>query len=197
MKKVLLVALFSVSLLSYAQYTLPSESPRASSTQQFSLSQVSVDYGRPGVKGRKVFGDLVPYGKVWRAGANSSTKITFGQNVLFQGKKVAKGTYGLFIEPNENSWRVILSKDSQSWGTAYNKENDLLDVVITPEKTNQKIEWYTMNLTPVSKNELELEILWENTKGKVSIKADNEKGLTQIEEKLGEIRQIERNAPKN
>lgn len=118
MKKfILTLALGGVFSLANAQsYNVPMASPRHSIQQQFSVSSISIDYGRPAVKGRKIFGELVPYGKVWRAGANSSTKISFGQNVIFGGKDLKAGTYGLFIIPQPTQWTIILNKDSQSWG---------------------------------------------------------------------------------
>ena len=79
MKKLLLTTFLALSVAAYSQFTLPAASPRQKVEQQFSMSKITVDYGRPGVKGRKIFGDLVPFGKVWRVGANSSTKITFEQ----------------------------------------------------------------------------------------------------------------------
>ena len=142
-KKLLFAVCISASTLSFAQdYSVPAASPRQKVEQQFSMSKISVDYGRPGVKGRKIFGELVPYGQVWRAGANSSTKITFGQSVNFGGKTVPAGTYGLFIVPTEKDWKVILNKD---FDTSYSPVNNSLTtphtassvVLSLPERNTQ------------------------------------------------------------
>lgn len=130
MKKLLFTALLSASFLTYAQYTLPAASPRATVELQFSISKITVDYGRPGVKGRKIFGELVPYNKVWRAGANSSTKIEFRQSINFGGVVVPAGKYGLYIQPTEKDWKIILNSDASSWGTAYDATKDLYSVVV-------------------------------------------------------------------
>jgi len=139
-KKILFALCISASALSIAQeYTVPAASPRQRVEQQFSMSKIIIDYGRPGVNGRKIFGELVPYGQVWRAGANSSTKITFGQSVNFGGKTVPAGTYGLFIVPTEKEWKVILNKDFQQWGAyTYDPSQDVVDVTIPVNKLTDK-----------------------------------------------------------
>ena len=110
MKKLLLTAFLAVSVTAYSQWSTPVASPKQMIEQQFSLSKITVEYGRPSTKGRKVFGELVPYNKVWRAGANAATKITFGQNVNFGGKMVMAGSYSLFAVPMEKEWKIIFQK---------------------------------------------------------------------------------------
>ncbi len=181
---------FSVSMS--AQYTLPAASPRQKIEQQFSVSKITVDYGRPGVKGRTIFGDLVPYGKVWRAGANSSTKITFGQAVLFGGKSIPAGTYGLFILPSEKEWKIILNKDSQNWGTMYDEKLNVAEITASVQKSAEKQEWFEIDLKPVDDHSMEMILSWENTRTTVPIKADQMDKTSRITEKLREIRTIER-----
>lgn len=190
-----LVALFP---LYYAQsYNLPALSPRENIQHQFSVTNISIDYGRPGVKGRKIFGDLVPYGKVWRAGANSSTKITFGQAVTFGGKNIQAGTYGLFIIPEPTQWTIILNKDSQSWGAFfYDEKLNVLQTTFPVESTKTLTEWFTISLTPIDKNEVSLNLSWENSLVKVPIKVSNVEAVNQMTEKLKEIRKIERESNK-
>lgn len=192
MKKLFFTALLSASFLVSAQYTLPAASPRAKVEQQFSVSKVTVDYGRPGVKGRKIFGELVPYNQVWRAGANSSTKVTFGQPVTFGGKTVAAGTYGLFVYPTDKEWKVILNKDSQSWGTQYDEKLNVVDVTVPVQKLADKQEWFEITLNPVDDHSLDLVMKWDNVKTVVPIKTGNADKVTRITEKLKEIRAIER-----
>ena len=112
MKKLFATVFLSCSLLGFSQYHIPVASPKQKVEQQFSMTKITVDYGRPGIKGRKVFGELVPFGKVWRAGANSATKVTFEQNVDFGGKEVKAGSYALFVIPMEKEWKVMLNKDA-------------------------------------------------------------------------------------
>lgn len=194
MKKLLFTTFLALSVLAYAQYTLPTASPRQKIEQQFSLSKISVDYGRPGVKGRKIFGELVPYGQVWRAGANSSTKISFGQNLNFGGKTITAGTYGLFIVPAEKSWKVILNKDSQNWGTQYDAKLDVLDITVPVQRLNEKQEWFEISLQPVDDNSIDLVFKWNFEKAVVPIKTDKPEVLSKVVDKLREIRQIERDA---
>ncbi len=193
MKKVLFTAFLAVSVAAYSQFTLPVASPRQKVEQQFSISKISVDYGRPGVKGRKIFGELVPYGKVWRVGANSSTKITFEQSVNFGGKTVAAGTYGLFVIPNEKEWKVILNKDSQQWGAyEFNEKFNVLEITVPVQKLAEKQEWFEISLNPIDDNAIDLVFKWDLTKVIVPLKAGDESKTARITEKLKKIRVIER-----
>ena len=112
MKKIFLlaVATYFFILSDAQQLTTPQPSPTANIKQNFALSSIEISYSRPGVKGRKIFGDLVPYGKVWRTGANNATTITFGEDVTIGGKKVPRGKYGLLTIPGESEWTFIISK---------------------------------------------------------------------------------------
>ena len=197
MKKLFLLLFLPFSFMAFAQYTLPIVSPRQTIEQQFSLSKVSVEYGRPAMKGRKIFGDLVPYNKVWRAGANSSTKITFGQNVSFGGKEVAAGTYGLFVNPSEKEWKIILNKDAQQWGAyAYDEKLNIAEVTVPVLKTAEKQEWFQIALNPVDVHSLDLVLSWDWAKATVSIKEAKPEVVGKIIEKLNEIKQIEKDAAK-
>ncbi|WP_277110636.1 DUF2911 domain-containing protein [Chryseobacterium taklimakanense] len=194
MKRLLITALFAISVSAYSQWTLPAASPRATVEQQFSLSKITVDYGRPGVKGRKVFGDLVPYGKVWRAGANSSTKIEFRQSINFGGVMVPAGKYGLYILPNEKDWKIILNSDSQSWGTAYDASKDLYSVAVPVQKVADRQEFFEIALQPVDDNAIDLVFKWDNVKAVVPMKTGNPENVARIVDKLKEIRELERSA---
>ncbi len=193
MKKLLLTALLSVSLSGFAQtLSVPAASPRQTIEQQFSVSNITVDYGRPGVKNRKIFGELVPYNKVWRAGANSSTKITFGQPVNFGGKTVAMGTYGLFIEPTANEWKIILNKDSQNWGTVYDSKLDVTSVTVPVQRLNDKQEWFEISMEPVNDHAVNMVFKWDNVKTTVPVTADRMDKINRVSEKLQEIKAIQR-----
>ena len=198
MKKLLITALLAISVSAYSQFTLPAASPRQKVEQQFSMSKITVDYGRPGVKGRKIFGDLVPFGKVWRVGANSSTKITFEQSVNFGGKSVSAGTYGLFVIPTEKEWKVILNKDSQQWGAyTFDEKLNVVDVTLPVQKLAEKQEWFEIELNPVDDNAVNLVMKWDFTKVELPLKIGKPETVSKIVEKLKEIKQIERDAAKN
>ena len=198
MKKLVFAVCISASALGFAQeYIVPAASPRQKVEQQFSMSKVTVDYGRPGVKGRKIFGELVPYNQVWRAGANSSTKITFGQAMNFGGKIVQPGTYGLFIVPTEKEWKVILNKDFQQWGAyTYDAKQDVVDVTVPVKKLAEKQEWFEITLDPTDENSGNLVIKWDMAEAEVPLKPAKPEAVTKIEEKLKEIKKIEADAAK-
>lgn len=199
MKKLLFTLCISASALGFAQdYSVPAVSPRQKVEQQFSMSKIIVDYGRPGVKGRKIFGELVPYNQVWRAGANSSTKITFGQAVNFGGKTVAAGTYGLFIVPTEKEWKVILNKDFQQWGAyTYDPKQDVVDVTVPVNKLADKQEWFEITLNPTDENSGNLVIKWDMAQAEITLKPAKPETVTKIAEKLKEIKKIESDAAKS
>ena len=195
MKKLFLTTFLALSVAAYSQFTLPAASPRQKVEQQFSMSKITVDYGRPGVKGRKIFGDLVPFGKVWRVGANSSTKITFEQSVNFGGKTVSAGTYGLFVIPTEKEWKVILNKDSQQWGAyTFDEKLNVVDVTLPVQKLAEKQEWFEIELNPVDDNAVNLVMKWDFTKVELPLKIGKPETVSKIVEKLKEIKQIERDA---
>lgn len=137
MKKYTFIALIILvfSLGVSAQITLPRESQRQAITQTIGDTTVSIVYHRPSVKGRRIFGGLEGYGKVWRAGANENTVFEVSRDVTIDGKPLPAGKYGLHIIPAEKEWIVIFSKDNDKWGSfSYNEKNDALRVNIKPEK---------------------------------------------------------------
>ena len=129
MKKILLssIALTCLALLSTAQVKMPAPSPTQTVKQDFGIGTIELTYSRPSIKGRKIFGDLVPFNKLWRTGANAATKIVFSEPVEMGGKKVDTGTYVLYTIPGIDSWEVILNKGLKNWGTDGYKETE--DVV--------------------------------------------------------------------
>ncbi len=128
------VVLSTACLAQSVMLELPRDSQHATVTQRIGLTDVTISYSRPLVKGRKIFGALVPYGDVWRAGANENTTVEFTDPVTIEGQPLAKGIYGLHMIPGENEWTVILSKNSSSWGSfTYNQKEDALRVTVKPE----------------------------------------------------------------
>ena len=195
MKKLFATALLSCSLLGFSQFNVPIASPKQKVEQQFSMTKISVEYGRPGVKGRKVFGELVPFGKVWRAGANSATKVTFEQNVEFGGKEVKAGSYALFVIPMEKEWKVMLNKDANQWGAySYDEKLNVAEFTVPVQKMADKQEWFEIAVNPVDIHSAEMLIKWDMTKVAIPIKEWKPEMVAKIIDKLNEIKQIEKDA---
>lgn len=195
MKKLLFTAFLAVSVSAYSQWAAPIASPKQTIEQQFSLSKISVEYGRPSVKGRKIFGELVPYNKVWRAGANTATKITFGQNVNFGGKIVNAGSYSLFVVPMEKEWKIILNSVADQWGAyEYNEKMNIAEIAVPVQKLNEKQETLEISFEPVDDHAINLFIKWDNSQAMVPIKEAKPETVLKIIEKLNDIKKIEKDA---
>lgn len=192
MKKVIFSLLLATGLsLSAQNYSVPPTSPRQTISQQLSISKIDIDYGRPAVKGREIFGKLVPFGEVWRAGANGSSKITFGQDFMFGGKMVKAGSYGLFIIPQANEWTVILNKDSAGWGAyAYDAKMNVVETKVPVTKSATKQEWLKMELDDLSETSVNLTIMWDMAKVSVPIMVAHPQEVTKIISQLTEINKI-------
>ena len=192
MKKLIIASLLLGSISLSAQYALPVASPRQTLEQQFSLSKITVDYGRPAVKGRKIFGGLVPYNQVWRAGANSSTKLEIRQPLQVGTVTVPAGKYGLYIEPAENSWKIILNSDAQSWGTQYDASKNLYTATIPTAKAAERQEYFLITLEPVDDNRLDMTFTWDTTKAVLPITVPNPTAVAKMVDHLKQIRQVEK-----
>jgi tetratricopeptide (TPR) repeat protein len=163
-------AFFPKETLSQPQLTVPQLSQKASVTQTIGLTDISIDYHRPLVKGRKIWGELVPYNEVWRAGANENTTISFSDNVKINGMDLPAGKYGLHMIPTENEWTIIFSKDNAAWGSFfYNAEHDALRIKVKPQ-TADFAEALTYSFTDPTANSVEVNLHWE--KLNVSFKVD-------------------------
>lgn len=189
MKKINLICLLLLLLTateSTAQLNIPPPSPYQKIEQQFATSMIKIDYSRPGVKGRKIFGELVPFDKVWRTGANGATTIYFGEEVQIEGKMVAKGKYGLLAIPGKKEWTIIISKDTTVTSPSdYNQENDVVRISTKPTNLSMNIETFTIEMENVKPEECEIEIMWEKTLVKFTVKADiDKKIMTQIDEAM-------------
>ncbi|GAB4017765.1 DUF2911 domain-containing protein [Spirosoma sp. KCTC 42546] len=169
----MLLAICSFSI-AQAQLKVPAASPAQTTKQSFGLGDITLEYSRPAVKGRTIFGDLVPYDKVWRTGANATSKITFSTDVKLEGKDVKAGTYGLFTIPGKSSWEVMLSKDLNLGANVgdYKKENEVVRVQVKPTTLANKVETFTINLADILPNSAVLEIMWDKTRVPVAITAD-------------------------
>jgi tetratricopeptide (TPR) repeat protein len=166
MKRLALVSLFA-ALLSFAgaaraDLDLPRPSPSAKVVQTVGLTDITVDYSSPGVKGRKIWGGVVPYDQMWRAGANAATKITFSRDVTFAGKPVPAGSYAFFVIPTKAAWTVILNKkaDQAGIGRDYKEADDLLRVQVTPKAAPFR-ERLAYLLTDFTDDKASLDLEWE------------------------------------
>ncbi|HCO21056.1 MAG TPA: hypothetical protein DIT47_08435 [Flavobacteriaceae bacterium] len=193
MKKLIFSLALAVSVHAFAQqYNIPAVSPRQTVEQQFSVTKISVEYGRPAVKGRKVFGELVPFGQVWRAGANEATKITFGQEVLFGGQKVKKGTYALYIVPQEKEWKIILNRGVNNWGAyTYDAKEDVATTTVPVKMMNEKMERFTINFEDITDEKLNLVFEWDKTRADVPVEILNVEETLQIIDNLKAIKKVE------
>jgi hypothetical protein len=172
---------------SFAQsLKLPAPSPGQTVKQDFALSSVEVTYSRPGVKGRTIMGDLVPYGKVWRTGANSATTITFGEDVKFGGKDVKAGKYGLLTIPGQSEWTVILTKDlNVTSPAAYKPENDVVRITVQSSDMPLSVESFMITFDDVKSTSMTMLLLWDRTAVPVEITADiDSKVMQQIDDAM-------------
>ena len=150
----------------------PAASPACTLKQHVGLTDIEIVYSRPGVKARPIFGGLVPYGQVWRTGANNATKITFSTPVKLNGAEIPAGTYALFTIPGETEWTIIISKDTAASIFNYNQTNDLVRVKATPVKLSQTIETFTIEFTDIRDESATLNLLWEKTLVPVKIEIE-------------------------
>lgn len=156
------------------QLKTPAPSPTQTLTQDFALGQVTINYSRPGAKDRAVFGDLVPFGEIWRTGANGATKITITDIIQLEGNKVEPGTYAIYTIPNKDSWEVMLYKDLTLGGNTakYDKANEVLSFSVKTTAVTEKVESFTINMADLRDNSATLELVWENTRVAIKVTAD-------------------------
>ena len=145
--------------------TTPQPSPKATVEQRVGLTDVSVEYSRPGVRGRTIFGDLVPFGKTWRTGANSNTKVTFSSDVSIDGQTLKAGSYGLYTVPNENSWEIMFYAESDNSGVPRDWDDTKVVAKTSVEVYSMpmNVETFTITFDDVSGTSATLGILWEKT----------------------------------
>jgi len=137
----------------------PAASPRAKATGKVGNATITIDYGQPSVKGRKIFGDLVPYAKVWRAGANEATVFETDSDIKVDGKPLAKGKYGFFAIPGEKEWVIIFNKTWNQWGSfRYKQEEDVLRITVPAKAATGMTEAMTFKV-----ENGKVQLAWENT----------------------------------
>jgi hypothetical protein len=150
-----------------------SKRPSPPGTAQFTFSdgkKITIDYGRPFKKGRRIYGGLVPYGKVWRTGANEATSFVTEKDIDVEGTRVPAGSYTLYTLPSEGTWKLIINKQTGQWGTEYDQAQDLARIDMKKEALPQPVEQFTISFEPSSGNSTTLRLDWENTHLSVPIK---------------------------
>lgn len=168
-------AVVSIGILftAHAQLKTPAPSPTQTIKQDFGLASIELSYSRPGVKGRKIFGDVVPYNKVWRTGANNATTLTFGDDVVIGGTNIPAGKYGLLTIPDKNSWIIIISKQTDVTSpAAYKQEMDVVRVTANVVKAKDAVETFTMQFANVKPVSCELHMMWDKYSVSLPIKTE-------------------------
>ncbi|WP_300436493.1 DUF2911 domain-containing protein [Christiangramia sp.] len=166
MKKLLSIAIIlCISISLNAQIDAPQPSPSAKIEQKVGLTDISVEYSRPGMRGRTIFGDLVPYGEVWRTGANANTKITFSDDVKINGKELKKGSYALYTIPSEDSWEVMFYTATDNWGVPQEWDESKVALKATAETMEMPMtmETFTIMIDDLKNDSASLNFIWENT----------------------------------
>lgn len=133
---------------------------------------ITVDYSSPRMKGRKIYGDVVPYGKVWRTGANEATAFVTEADLTVGGVTVPAGHYTMYTLPGQNDWKLIINKQTGQWGTKYDESQDLARVDMTKTPLPQPVEQFTIAFDKKSENSADLNLDWANTRVAVTVKAE-------------------------
>lgn len=166
MKNILIALIIAVTQFTLeAQIKTPQTSPKATINQVVGLTDVEINYSRPSARGRVVFGNLVPFGRLWRTGANENTTISFSDDVVIGGKILKKGKYALYTIPNIQSWEVIFYATTDNWGTPkeFKEENIALRTAVKEETLSKPAETFTIGINSLDADFAYLEIYWENS----------------------------------
>ena len=167
---VIAVLLVFLTVGSIAQEKKAPLSPPGTATFTFADGKtITIDYSRPSMRGRKIFGDLVPYGQVWRTGANAATSLKTNVNLVIGGASVPAGSYTLYTIPEEKKWTLIINKETGQWGTEYNEKDDLARVEMKVSKNASPTEQFTISFDQTNANAAVLKLDWADTTAKVDV----------------------------
>ncbi|HIC31364.1 MAG TPA: DUF2911 domain-containing protein [Flavobacteriaceae bacterium] len=187
MKKLItLLMVFAVTFTVNAQIETPQPSPSQKMEQKVGLTDVTVQYSRPSMKGRTIFGDLVPYGKLWRTGANQNTMVTFSTDVMIGGKTVKAGSYAIFTTPNKDNWEIVFYSDTNNWGTPQNWDESKVAAKVISEVYDipMDIETFTISFDDLTNDSAVLGIMWEKVYVGVKIEVPTDKKVSAAIEKV-------------
>jgi len=177
MKSFFLSALLIVAAMAthaQGQLKLPALSPNAKISQDFSVSSIEISYSRPSMRGRKIYGDVVPFGKAWRTGANAPTKIKIGEELEIAGQKVKAGEYALYTIPDKDKWEVVLNTGVAPFGPdGFPKENDVARFTVKPSMIEGMCQTFTILITDITFTSCKIEMVWERTKIVLPVVAHN------------------------
>jgi len=177
---------FAVTFTVNAQIETPQPSPSQKMEQKVGLTDVTVQYSRPSMKGRTIFGDLVPYGKLWRTGANQNTMVTFSTDVMIGGKTVKAGSYAIFTTPNKDNWEIVFYSDTNNWGTPQNWDESKVAAKVISEVYDipMDIETFTISFDDLTNDSAVLGIMWEKVYVGVKIEVPTDKKVSAAIEKV-------------
>lgn len=188
MKKIIFVLAMTIAnFVINAQVKTPAPSPHATLTQMVGLTEVTIDYSRPSAKGRVVFGDLVPFGKLWRTGANANTTVTFSEDVVIKGTTLKKGKYALFTTPKADMWEIIFYSDTDNWGTPENWDANKVafSTFVDPIALGNPVESFTISINNLTNDSATLDISWEKTMASIKFEVPTQKmAMASIEKVL-------------
>lgn len=182
----LLVVLLLQTEVNAQGLKMPQASSGQTVVQDFALGKINLTYSRPSMKGRKIFGALEPFDKVWRTGANSATVIKFSDEVTIEGKTIPAGEYGLFTIPNPTEWTVILSKTAKAWGAyTYNAADDFARFKVKPITLNPAVETFTIQFADVKATSAKIQLMWEKTLVQLNLSTSiDERVMASIDEAM-------------
>jgi hypothetical protein len=144
-------------------------SPHQVVSKKIGDATIEIDYGRPQKRGRKIFGNIVPYNTVWRTGAGKVTTIKFDRDLRFMGETIPKGTYNLFTRPDKDSWTLIFNTEEKAWGSAYNKDFDFKHIKIPSKKFSEIVDQFTIEIEEKGKEGI-LKLMWDDTMASANFK---------------------------
>jgi len=188
MKKTLFTLFtFALSIGVYAQVKAPQPSPSSKIEQVVGLTDISLEYSRPSMKGRKIYGDLVPNDKLWRTGANKNTQITFSDDVKVDGKELKKGSYAIFTKPGKENWEIMFYSDTENWGTPkkWDDAKVAAKIDVKAKKIPFKVETFTFMFSDFTMDSSLLNMIWEETEVSFKIEVPAKKAtLASIEKTM-------------
>lgn len=174
------ISLNAKALADAPKIDFPAASPACTLKQRVGLTDVDIVYSRPSVKDRAIFGSMVPYGKVWRTGANQATKITFSTDVKLNGKDIPAGTYALMTIPDKNEWTVIVNKGPEGWSPyKYDEKQDLVRFTVKPISMPWSMETFTIDFNEIRDESAKLTLIWDKTKVPIDLTVSYKDKLTQ------------------
>ena len=174
--------------LSYAQITVPAPSPLCKTEQRVGITDVSIAYSRPGVKGRKIFGDLLPFGEIWRFGANSPTKIKFADTLMAGGQTLPPGEYAIYAIPGASEWTILFGKDPKVQAGDFKQADAAAKLTVKPEALATNVESFTLEFSDLTSNSANLTMRWEKTAVKIPLTAEvDRKVMASIKSTLNDV----------